>query len=323
MVGGVSNPLTRNENWLGATRLMTSIRHGLIRSAAAAAIALALTAAISRGESPFPGEVLGPQGAEQGADRRQLWLIPSSLPGVAMHATVLRPPGAGSFPLMVMNHGSTQSAERRIEMPLPTYHALSMWFVQHGYVVVLPMRPGHGETGGRYLEDQKGCDDADYQTAGQATAVSIEAAITYMTRQPFVRRNGVVVVGQSAGGWGALALASQNPSGLRAVINFAGGRGGRSYDRPNNNCAPERLLEAARAFGSTSRIPTLWIYAENDSYFAPRLSRGLAEAFRTAGGRVDYQLLPAFGNDGHFLAESDASETLWSPVLQQFLDRLR
>jgi dienelactone hydrolase len=240
-----------------------------------------------------------------------------------MRATLLRPAGPGPFPLAIISHASSQSAERRLDMPMPAYAALSLWFVRRGYAVVLPQRPGHGETGGRYLEDQNGCDDADFLAAGYGTAASIEAVLAYMSSQSFVRRNAGVVVGQSAGGWGALALASRNPAGLRTAINFAGGRGGHSYDRPGSNCAPERLIDAARRFGSTSRIPTLWVYTENDSYFPPHLSRRLAEAFRAGGGRVDYRLLPAFGAEGHFLAEEDASEPIWAPVLAQFLDRLR
>ena len=209
------------------------------------------------------------------------------------------------------------------DMPPPAYAALAQWFVRRGYAVVVPQRPGHGQTGGRYLEDQNGCDTADFLAAGYGTAASIEAVLTYMMAAPFVRRTGSVIVGQSAGGWGALALASRNPAGVRAVFNFAGGRGGRSYDRPNNNCAPDRLLDAARDFGGASRIATLWIYTDNDSYFPPALSRRLADAFRSAGGRVDYRLLPAFGSEGHFLAESDAAEPMWAPILDQFLDRVR
>jgi dienelactone hydrolase len=133
----------------------------------------------------------------------------------------------------------------------------------------------------------------------------------------------VVVVGQSAGAWGALALAGRNPAGVRAVINFAGGRGGRSYDRADNNCAPERLIDAARDYGVTARVPTLWLYTENDSYFPPRLSRRLYEGFRVSGGRADYRLLPAFGADGHFLAETAASESIWAPVVDNFLAGLR
>ena len=143
-----------------------------------------------------------------------------------------------------------------------------------------------------------------------------------MTAQPFVRRDGVVVAGQSAGGWAALAFASREPGNLRAVINFAGGLGGRSYDRPDNNCAPDRLIATAEDFGRTSRAPTLWLYTENDSYFGPRLSKAMADAYRSAGGRVDYRLLPPVGDDGHFMVET-GSEAVWGPVLDEFLKRVR
>ena len=272
---------------------------------------------------PRAEPLAGPQSAEQGAFRNQLWLLPSGQPGVLMRATVLRPPGAGAFPLMVMNHGSTQNAARRLALPMPVFDALSRWFVRHGYAVVVPQRPGHGETGGAYRENQGGCDDPDFARAGAGAAESIAAAVAYMRAQPFVRRNGVIVSGQSAGGWAALAFASHAPGGIRAAINFAGGLGGRSFDRPGNNCAPDRLVATAEAFGRTSRIPTLWIYTENDSYFPPRLSRAMADAFRSAGGKADYRLLPPFGAEGHLLAESENAEPVWGPALEQFLATLR
>jgi dienelactone hydrolase len=264
----------------------------------------------------------GPRGAEQGVFRRQLWLLPSAQPGVLMRATVFRPPGPGPFPLMVMNHGTTQNAERRRLLPLPQFDTLSHWFVQHGFAVVVPERPGHGATGGVYREDQGGCDDADFARAGLGAAESIAAALAYMRTQPFVRRDGAVVVGQSAGGWAALALASRAPEGVAAVVNFAGGMGGRSYDRPDNNCASDRLIATAGEFGRTARVPTLWIYTANDSYFAPRLSGAMAAAFRAAGGKADYQLLPPFGADGHYLAESAGSQSAWGPVVEHFLAAL-
>ncbi len=40
-------------------------------------------------------------------------------------------------------------------------------------------------------------------------------------------------------------------------------------------------------FGSRTRVPTLWLYAENDSLFGPELVRGMHEAYVKAGGRVD------------------------------------
>jgi len=272
---------------------------------------------------PRAEPLIGPQTPGQGEFRRQLWLVPSGEPGVLMRTTVYRPSGAGPFPLLVMNHGTTQNAERRRMLPAPDFGTLAQWFVRRGFVVALPQRPGHGETGGVYHEDQGGCDDADFAGAGRGAAGSITAAVGYLAAQRFVRRTAVVVAGQSAGGWAALALASRAPAGLAGVIDFAGGLGGRSFDRPDNNCAPDRLIATAAEYGRTTRVPSLWVYAENDSYFPPRLSRAMAEAYRAAGGHVDYALLPAFGADGHFMADTDGSESVWGPVVERFLGKIR
>ena len=264
-----------------------------------------------------------PQATEAGALRRQVLGVPSGQPGILMRTTLVRPPGPGPFPLVVINHGTTQNAERRRMLAAPDFDAMAQWFVRRGFAVAVPQRPGHGETGGEYREDQGGCDDADFARAGLGAADSIAAAIGYLRGQSFVRRTGVIVVGQSAGGWAALALASRAPTGVRAVIDFAGGLGGHSYDQPDNNCAPDRLIATAAEFGRTARIPTLWIYSENDTYFGPRLSGAMVAAFRAAGGKADYALLPAFGDEGHFMAERLGSESVWGPVVDRFLAGVR
>ena len=240
-----------------------------------------------------------------------------------MRTSVYRPPGTGPFPLVVVNHGSSQNAMRRAMLRLPEYSALVQWFVARGYAVAVPQRPGHGETGGSYYEDQGACTTAQYREAGHGTAGSIAMAIEYMTRQPFVQKTGVIVIGQSAGGWGALALATRNLPPLKAVIAFAPGRGGRIDDVAGRNCAPERLIAAARDYGEKSRVPTLWIYAGNDSYFAPALSRQLFDAFRLAGGKAEYHLLPAFGDEGHELVHSPDAVALWAPLVERFLSRVK
>src|SRR4051794_24839860 len=165
----------------------------------------------------------GPQSVEQGAFRRQVWLVPSAQPGVSMRTTLFRPAGPGPFPLVIVNHGTTQNAERRRLAAAPDFDSMAQWFVGRGFAVAVPQRPGHGETAGEYREDQGGCDEADFARAGRGAADSIAAAIAYLRMQSFVRRTGVIVVGQSAGGWAALALASRAPPGVRAVIDFAGG----------------------------------------------------------------------------------------------------
>jgi dienelactone hydrolase len=272
------------------------------------------------GESLRAQNSVGPQGPEQGVIRRQTWLIPAQDLSTLMWTTVSRPPGDGPFPLAVINHGSTQNKLQRATYRDPEYLALTEWLVAHGYAVAVPQRPGHGKTGGAYYEDQGSpCANADYRKAGLGTASSIAAAIDFMIRQPFIRKSGVIAIGQSAGGWGALALASQHYAPIKSVIAFAPGRGGHVNGEANRNCAPERLIEAARYFGERTRIPTLWIYAENDEYFGPELSRRLAEGFRMAGGRAEYHLLPPVGTEGHGLINVRAALPLWAPLLEKFL----
>jgi dienelactone hydrolase len=250
---------------------------------------------------------------------RQDWLVPSTVPGVPMHTEILPPRGRGPFPLAVINHGSTAEAEERKGVPLTNFELMTSWFVNRGYLVALPQRLGHGETGGPYLEDIRSCDNPDYVAAGLGAAASIQAAVQYLISEPFVRKTGVVLVGHSAGAWGALAAASQMSHGLRAVINFSGGLGGHSYGEPNRNCAPSRLVRASAVFGQSTRIPTLWLYAANDTYFDAALSEQMANAFRGAGGIAEYHLLPALGGEGHFLMFSPEAMPLWAPIVGSFL----
>jgi dienelactone hydrolase len=100
-----------------------------------------------------------------------------------------------------------------------------------------------------------------------------------MTEQKLIVPDQVMVVGQSAGGWGALALSSQNLPAVRAIIAFAAGRGGHVDGKPNNNCAPDKLVAATAELGRAARTPTLWIYTENDTFFGPALSKRMHDAY--------------------------------------------
>jgi dienelactone hydrolase len=259
---------------------------------------------------------LGAQGAEGEPARKQQWLVPSPDGDLPAHALLFRPPGDGPFPLAVIAHASTQNVLRRAQTPQPEYHALTAYLVARGYAVLVPERPGHGATGGKYLEDQGGCDEANYSRSGYATADSIKAALDYLIAQPFVRwQDGTIIVGHSAGAWGALAMAGENPKLVSAIIAFAPGRGGHANDAPNQVCAPHTLIASAREFGDEARVPVIWLVAGNDSYFSPDLSKQMADAFRAGGDEVDFRVLPAFGSEGHWLAETDGGEKVFGPVL--------
>jgi dienelactone hydrolase len=174
--------------------------------------------------------------------------------GPRLQTRVLRPPGREPFPLAIVSHGSPPDGSQRPTMEIPTFSSVSNWLLQRGYMVALPLRRGYGQTGGPWLENFGSCSSPDYYRAGMTTAQDIRTAIDYFRGRPEVQRDRILLVGLSAGGWGSLAAASQNPAGVFAVINFAGGRGG---GHPKvGNCAPQRLVDTAARYGSTARVPT-------------------------------------------------------------------
>jgi dienelactone hydrolase len=259
--------------------------------------------------------------------QEEVWAIPVTLPTIAY---VVRPVGAGPFPLVVMNHGVSLNPRERGFFPLVEFRDAAMWFARLGYMVVAPSGSGYGAAA--LDEPERGlyslfyskigsCDNPNFRDAGLAVALIDQWIIDYMTDQRLIVPDNVVVVGQSAGGWAAIALSSRNLPSVRAIITFAAGRGGRVGGKPNNNCAPDKLVEATGEFGRTARVPMLWIYTENDTFFGPALSRKMHEAYTGAGGIAEYHMLPPFGSEGHFLIDSADAIPLWAPLVGQFLDK--
>jgi dienelactone hydrolase len=279
--------------------------------------------------------IYGPYGPEGPRLREQLWVLPGADAKVPLRATVFRPAedapalavhavalgsGAVQRPLVVINHGTDDATRESVSMPV--FYWLSRWFVDRGYVVVLPQRRGHGATGGDLAEGRDTCAEPDHQAAGEAAADDIQAALRYMAAQPFVDASQMVVAGVSTGGWASLALAARNPAGVRLVVNFAGGRGGHAYGRPGAVCAPDRLIAAAGAYAQAAKVPTLWLYAANDSYFGPELASSMAGAWRESGGRAELHLLPAYGAEGHNMVADRAGWYLWGRELDASLARI-
>lgn len=262
----------------------------------------------------------GPSGKEGEPFRRQDWRVPSPDTDIAARALLLRPAGAGPFRLVVIAHASTQNVLRRAQMPQPEYRPLAAYLVAHGFAVLVPERLGHGATGGRYVEDQGGCDEADYARSGRATAEEIWLALDHLRKQDFIRKEAAIVIGHSAGGWGALALANADPKAISAITVFAPGRGGHANGEPNRICAKHTLVAAAAEFGKGARIPVSWLVADNDSYFAPAFSKVLVDAFRGSGGKVDFRTLPAVGSEGHWMIELEAGVKAASRELARALN---
>lgn len=231
-------------------------------------------------------------------------------------ARVYRPTGHGPFPLIVIHHG-TPADKRKLADTRLGFARAARWFVARGDMVVLALRPGYGSSSGSYLEGAGNCHDVDFVVAGHRIAAAEAAIVDAAARLPDVDPQRIVVVGQSAGGLGAVALADAPPPGVRGVISFAGGRGSNGKEVI---CAGEdRLIEAEKTLGAANTLPQLWLYAENDHFFRRELAHRMYAAYRAGStSPVSFVDLPPFGDDGHkTFAQADPS--VWATPVAAFL----
>jgi len=300
---------------------MSTIRAGLV--AVMIAASFVAFACVEQSKATSKNEVaygaFGPEGPRL---REQLWMLPGADPAFPLRATVFRPHSSNNErqPMVVINHGSDDQTRESVSMPV--FYWLSKWFVDRGYVVVLPQRRGHGATGGDMAEGGDTCANPDHYGAGLAAADDIESALRYFAGQPFVDPARIVVAGVSTGGWAALGLAARNLPGVGLIVNFAGGRGGHAYGQPRVVCGADRLIAASEQFARSSSVPTLWFYAANDSYFGPDLATSMADAWARGGGLVDLRLLGAHRREGHDIASDQIGARAWGPLLERSLERL-
>jgi dienelactone hydrolase len=244
--------------------------------------------------------------------------IPLPAPGSgSLEALLVRPNEAGRHPLALISHGSPRAPGDRVNMTPLAMLPQALEFARRGFAAVVVMRRGYGGSDGGWAEAYGPCADPDYLAAGAAAASDLEAALEYLARRPDIDAKRTLAVGVSAGGFATVALAADAPAGLVAAIDFAGGRGSL---QDGQVCRGDRLVAAYRAFGERARIPMLWVYAENDHFFGPKLAAQLRDAFTAGGGSVDFVAAPAFGTDGHGLF-SAAGVPVWTGFVDLFLQR--
>ena len=187
-----------------------------------------------------------------------------------------------------------------------------------GFAVVIPMRRNYGHSEGGYAEDEGPLDQANFYQAGVESGRDLRATMEYVSTLPFIDPQRLILAGHSSGGFASLILASRGLPGVKGIINFNGGRGSTA----RSNCSPGRLIEACALAGRTTRVPALWIYSENDSYFPPWLAREMHASFHRAGGRGEFVMLPPFCEEGHYLFTDVRGLDQWTPVVNRFLNAL-
>jgi dienelactone hydrolase len=242
--------------------------------------------------------------------------IPMSAAGPpGLEAFLMRPQAAGRYPLAVISHGTPRDYEDRAGMTAESYQPLAVEFARRGFAALVVLRRGYGTSPGGRVDSYGSCGNPDYRGALAVSVADLQAAIAAMKARSDVTTDGMIAIGNSAGGLATVGLTAQAPAGLAAAINFAGGRGSSSAGMV---CGDKVLVDTFRQMGTTSRTPMLWVYAKNDGFFGPALAHRFRDAFAAAGGNVTFIDAPAFGNEGHFLFSVD-SVASWTPYVDNFL----
>ena len=252
---------------------------------------------------------------------RKFFRLPVQIDGKALslEAMELKPRMPGPFPLAIIAHGTPGTEEKRRQYKVETFTPQAVEFARRGFAAVAFLRRGYGGSDGGYAESNGACGRMNYLDAGLESARDIAAAIAALSGRPDIDRARALVVGQSAGGYAAMALSRDPPPGVLAAVNFAGGRG--HFPERNAVCEPEKLVAAAGQFGRGARLPMLWLYAENDKSFGPALARQMFNAYLAGGGKAELVMAPPFGEDGHFLFALGLNE--WRLPVDEFLRRMR
>ena len=231
-----------------------------------------------------------------------------------MEMTVYRPAGNGPLPLVVINHGK-ESGDPRFQ-GRARFPAAARFFLSRGYLVALPMRQGFSKSSGSYIGG--GC---NVESNGVVQAEDVKAAITYLVEQGSADPSKILVIGQSHGGLTTMAFGATAHPGVLGLVNFAGGL--------RQETCPGWESVLARAFGNygkKTKIPSLWFYGDNDSYWSKDTWQAMharySEGVSPNGATAQMVAFGTFVVDAHSMFGHPKGRAIWEPEMQKFLDQL-
>ena len=248
---------------------------------------------------------------------------------INMTAELVRPVGPGPFPVVLYSHGRSYTSQERAALREVVPRDYLRFWLAKGFAVVAPMRPGYGLTGGPDREipghswDGNGncIRTPDYRKVMDIAAPTIFATIAWVKQQAWANPSALVLTGNSVGGLLTVAVGSRNPVGVLGFINFAGGIGGNPSQSPGKSCQPDQLRDMHESYGKAAKIPSLWMYAQNDLFWGAQVPKGWHAAFAQGGSDTRLQTTAALtGKDGHDLVFE--GKELWTAPVSEFVQRL-
>jgi dienelactone hydrolase len=174
--------------------------------------------------------------------------------------TVRRAEATGRLPIALIAHGKPANPQSMLDDHAVNFTGVARDLASRGWLAVVVIRRGFGQSDGP-MPVPVDCRTTSFSPRFASDADDLEAALETISARPDADASRVIAIGVSAGGAAVSALAARNPKNLRAVINISGGL--RMESCPKEDV----LVQAFKEIGAKSRVPALWMYAKNDSYY--------------------------------------------------------
>lgn len=216
------------------------------------------------------------------------------------------------LPIALITHGKSSHHADMLESKAADYIGPARDLARRGWLAVVVMRRGFGQSDGP-MAASVSCATTSFASRFAADADDLQGALAAVSKRPDADPTRVIAIGVSAGGAAVVALAARNIPNLRGVISISGGL--RMPDCPKEDV----LVNAYKDFGAASRVPNLWVYARNDSFFGPELIERMQSAFLDGGGDVKLVMYDKFGKDGHSLFTAATGKLQWLMEMDAFL----
>jgi dienelactone hydrolase len=256
--------------------------------------------------------------------REQLltYSVPSTFGTNKLEATLFLPEikvwGTGPYPVVIWSHGDIELDHSAMRYKTRIREmAVAREFLQLGVAVLMPARRGVGLSEGNYPKNFL-AQDGDPTYKARVHTQDVMPALTWLRNRSELDPARILLAGQSAGGYSTMYMASQNPEGVVGAIDFSGGRTDMT-SRSTAGYLNQMMVSGFSEFGATTRVPTLWIFAENDSRYTVQTIRASHESFTKAGGKARLLLVAPIEGDGHHVY---SKPELWRAALREYLEEI-
>ncbi len=244
-------------------------------------------------------------------------LIPVKIGGETLRLEMLfvrsRVSSPAKLPIVLISHGKPASRADMAAVHATNYRSIAQDFARRGWLAVSVVRRGYGLSEGTFPSAGNCRAGFDLMRQFRSEAEDLAGALAVIATRKEADATRVLALGASNGAMASLALAAEQPHAVKAVINISGGL-------RNKECPFEdQLVSAFRDLGAKVSAPSLWLYAENDSYFPPSVVSRLKGAYAEGRAPVSFVMLPPVSDDGHRLFSNIEGRLRWWPEVDRFL----